>query len=319
MSHPMKVRLHSHAAAPAAPKWPSYTGTSQYIGVSPSGVSVWYDPSLGAPALQNATDLLADADRIRAANDAIFGTAGGPVDAIVFALGGATDGTGGADHSGCDYVTGAQIEVCAAFGNSMRCSALFEAELSECSMNNNLCGLSTGEALSRWCAMLIGNNALADFTSVPTWVQDNEPDWVNNTENTDQDYDSIGCGMAFLSWLQKLGHALPTIAQEMVNLGNPGTLEALYANLTGDAGTNAWTKFQAALAGAGVSLTTDDPFGAMGPSPPPPPPTPTPTPGPTPTPTPASSPMLQVQGSLPTSGPSGSTSPVTLQGSVTWP
>ena len=35
-------------------------------------------------------------------------------------------------------------------------------------MNGNLCGLSTGEALSRWCAMLIGDNALADFASVLT-------------------------------------------------------------------------------------------------------------------------------------------------------
>jgi hypothetical protein len=164
------------------PAWPSYTGTSQYVGASKSHVTEWYDPSLGAPALKNARDLLAGADRIRAANDAIFGTAGGPVDVIVFALGGATDGTGGADHMGCDYSTGAQIEVCAAFSNSMRCSALFEAELSECSignnaladfvMNGNLCGLSTGEALSRWCA------------SVPTWVQDGEPNWVNKTENT---------------------------------------------------------------------------------------------------------------------------------------
>ena len=315
MSRPLRVRPHSHKAIPAVPKWPSYTGKSQYVGTSTSGVSVWYDPSLGAPALENATDLLADADRIRAANDAIFGSRGGPVQVIVFALGGATDGTGGADHDGCDYTTGAEIEVCAAFGNSMRCSALFEAELSECSMNGNLCGLSTGEALSRWCSVLIGNNALADFTSVPTWVQDGEPNWVNETENTDQDYDSIGCGMAFLSWLQKLGHALPTIAQEMVKLGDGGTLEALYANLTGDAGTNAWPKFKAALAGAGVSLTTDDPFGAMGPSSP----IPTPTPTPTPTPAPTPSPTLQLQGSLPASGPSGTTSPVTLQGSVVWP
>jgi len=247
MSHPLRVRPHSHAAIPPVPAWPSYTGTSQYVGTSKSGVSVWCDPSLGAPAL------------------------------IVFALGGATDGTGGADHNGCDYTTGAQIEVCAAFGNSMRCSALFEAELSECSMNGNVCGLSAGEALSRWCAMLIGNNALADFTSVPTWVQDREPNWVNKTEDTDQDYNSIGCGMAFLSWLQKLGHPLPTIAQEMVKLGNAGTLEALYASITGDAARHAWPKFKAALAGAGVSLTTDDPFGAMGPS------TPTSTRTPTPT------------------------------------
>src|ERR1700730_5633737 len=103
MSHPMRVRPHSHAAAPPVPTWPSYTGTSPYLGASRSGVSVWYDPSLGAPALKNATDLLADADRIRAANDALLGTAGGPGDVIVVAPGGATDGTGGADHMGCDY------------------------------------------------------------------------------------------------------------------------------------------------------------------------------------------------------------------------
>jgi hypothetical protein len=296
------------------PSWPSYTGTSQYVGVSKSGVSIWYDPSLGASALKNAQDLLADADRIRAANDAFFGTKGGPVDVIIFALNGATDGTGGADHMGCDYQTGAQIEVCAAFGDSMRCSALFEAELSECSMNGNLCGLSTGETLSRWCAMDIGNNALADFTSVPTWAQDGEPNWVNKTDQTDQNYPSIGCGMAFLSWLQKLGHPLSTIAREMVTLGNAGTLEALYAKLTGDAATNAWAKFKAAV--AGVALTTDDPFGAIAPVPVP---TPTPTPTPPPAPTPAPSPMLQVHGSLPISGPSGSTSPVTLHGQVTWP
>ena len=35
---------------------------------------------------------------------------------------------------GCDYVSGNAIEVCASFGNSARVSALFEAELSECSM-----------------------------------------------------------------------------------------------------------------------------------------------------------------------------------------
>src|ERR1700719_3972159 len=227
MSRPLRVRPHSHKAIPAVPKWPSYTGKSQYVGTSTSGVSVWYDPSLGAPALENATDLLADADRIRAANDDIFGSRGGPVQVIVFALGGATDGTGGADHDGCDYTTGAEIEVCAAFGNSMRCSALFEAELSECSMNGNLCGLSTGEALSRWCAAEIGNNALSDFATAPTWVADGMPDYVNQTAQTDQDADSTGCGMAFLSWLISQGHDLATIAPAMVSLGDGGTLAQL--------------------------------------------------------------------------------------------
>jgi hypothetical protein len=56
------------------------------------------------------------------------------VSVIVFALGGATDGTGGADHMSCDYIAGAAIEVCASFGISTWVSALFEAELSECSM-----------------------------------------------------------------------------------------------------------------------------------------------------------------------------------------
>src|SRR6202790_4971262 len=125
----------------------------------------------GPPALQNAQDLVNDADRVADANDAIFGTTGGTVSVIIFALGGATDGTGGADHMGCDYTTGNAIEVCASFGNSARVSALFEAELSECSMGGNLCGVSTGEALSRWCAAVIGNNALSDFTTAPQWAQ----------------------------------------------------------------------------------------------------------------------------------------------------
>jgi hypothetical protein len=43
-----------------------------------------------------------------------------------------------------DYTSGEAIEVCASFGNSARVSALFEAELSECIMNENICGLSTG-------------------------------------------------------------------------------------------------------------------------------------------------------------------------------
>src|SRR5208283_1367536 len=111
-------------------------------------------------------------------NDAIFGTSGEPVSVIVFALGGQTDGTGGADHNACNYTTGGAIEVCASYGNAARESALFEAELSECSMGGNLCGQSTGEALSRWCAAEIGNNALADFASAPAWVNGGMKDYV---------------------------------------------------------------------------------------------------------------------------------------------
>ncbi|UWZ86443.1 hypothetical protein [Occallatibacter riparius] len=101
MSHPLRLPRKTARLAAAAPQWPSFTGTSQLVGTSPSGrVTVYVDPPLGAPALQNAQDLLNDADRVANANDAIFGTTGGAVSVIVFALGGATDGTGGADHGG---------------------------------------------------------------------------------------------------------------------------------------------------------------------------------------------------------------------------
>jgi hypothetical protein len=264
---PQKPVTATKRASQAAPAWPSFTGNAQVVGTSPSGrVTVYVDSSLGAQAQQNAQDLLNDADRIVTANDGIFGTTGGDVSVIVFALGGATGGTGGADHSGCDYTTGNAIEVDASYGNSARVSALFEAELSECSMNGNLCGESTGEALSRWCAAVVGNNALADFATAPQWVSDGMPNWVDKTEDTDQDGDSIGCGMAFLSWLIGQGYGIEKIAPAMVNLGDSGTLAQLYASLTGDSSSNAWTKFQDAinaLPNGSASITSDDPFNGL--------------------------------------------------------
>ncbi len=177
------------------------------------------------------------------------------------------DGTGGADHAACDYITGAAIEVCASFGNSARVSALFEAELSECSMGGNLCGVSTGETLSRWCAAVIGNNALADFATAPQWAQDGMPNYVDQTDPTDQNADSTGCGMAFLSWLMSQGYGLGKIAQAMVSLGDSGTLAQLYANLTSDSASNAWQMFLPAVQALLNGVTDDDPFkGASQPS-----------------------------------------------------
>ena len=257
MSHPLR-RINP------APQWPSYTGSSHYVGTSSSTqVAVYVDPSLGDPALQNARDLVSDADRVVKANTTIFGTPSEAVDVIIFAVGGMTDGTGGADHNACDFTSGGAIEVCASFGNSARVSALFEAELSECSMGGNLCGVSTGEALSRWCAAVVGNNALADFATAPAWAKKGMPDFVNNTDGTDQNEVSTGCGMAFLSWLQKLGFSLNKIAPSMVKLGTAGTLAQLYAALTSSPQSDAWLKFSAA-AKALPRITNDDPFSTKG-------------------------------------------------------
>lgn len=259
MSHPL-------LRATAAPAWPSYQGTAFFAGMSPRRrIAVYVDPTLGEPAMQNARDLVADADRVADANDALFGTRGAPVSVILFALGGKTDGTGGADHNACNFIEGGAIEVCVAFGNAARVSALFEAELSECSMGGNLCGQSTGEALSRWCAAQVGNNALADFATAPAWAEAGMPDFVNRTDGTDQNPISTGCGMAFLSWLQHLGYGLARIAPAMVQGGTGGTLAQLYAALTGKGADTALPTFLAAVKGLG-RIDSDDPFGDQPPA-----------------------------------------------------
>src|SRR5215471_8963891 len=94
MHHPIRSgsrrkSTRSHPVAPTAPPWPSYTGTSQFVGTSRSGrVTVYVDPTLGAPGLQNAQDLVNDADRVMTANGEIFGTVGGSVNLVVYALDG---------------------------------------------------------------------------------------------------------------------------------------------------------------------------------------------------------------------------------------
>jgi len=260
MSHPL--RNHHHKPTSGGPAWPSFRGTAQQVGVSPSGaVTVYVDPSLGAAGQQNAQDLLADADRVVAANNALFGTKGGPVSVIVFALGGATDGTGGADHMGCDFQSGGAIEVCASFGAPARVSALFEAELSECAMGGRLCGISTGEALSRWCAATTSNNALSDFATAPEWVAAKVPDWVTQTDTSDQHPVSTGCGMAFISWLLHKGQSLNGIAAGLVGLKDTGTFEALYQKLTNTT-DNPWSSFLSDVKALPGGVTSDDPFGA---------------------------------------------------------
>ena len=128
-------------------------------------------------------------------------------------------------------------------------------------MNGNLCGASTGEALSRWCAMVVSNNALSDFVTAPTWFQAGMHNWVDQTDPTDRNSDSTGCAVAFISWLLSLGSTLGAIAQGMVALGDSGTLAQLYANLRGDAASNAWPNFKAAVQGLAGGITNDDPFG----------------------------------------------------------
>lgn len=269
------------------PVWPSFPGGATHQGTRPGGVSVWYDPSLGVPAEEQAAALLASADGIVAKNNTIFGLAkASPLcNVVLFAVGGMTNGEGGADHMSCDFATGANIEVDVSYdwkqnNPDARVAELFEAEYSECCMGGNLCGNSVGEAASRWCAMTCAGNVLPDFESAGVWQQDGMANWVDKSEGTDGDYDSIGCGMVFMSWLQgPLGISLSKIMLEMVKLKDAGTLAELYANLTSDVAAKAWPKFQLAVTKLG-SISSDDPWGVLGgtpvpvPKPPPPPPAP---------------------------------------------
>lgn len=257
------LRRVARAGAAGEPAWPSFKGHAKLVGTSSKGVTVYVDEALGAEAEQNAKDLLAAADGVVEQNNAIFGIDGSPVEVIVCALNGPTDGTGGADHDGCDFNIGGAIEVDASYGNSNRVIALFEAELSECAMNGRLCGVSTGEALSRWCATVVGSNALADFATAPQWAQDGMPNWVDQTAQTDGDADSTGCGMAFLSWLLSKGHSLGEIARAMVSLGDGGTLAELHEKVTGKPAGEAWSSFQQAVQALPEGITSDDPFGAL--------------------------------------------------------
>ena len=277
MSHPLRPRSvvaspRMRAAATGPIPWPTFTGIAKEFGVTPDGrVTVFTKEKAAKNTLQNAADLLAAAPGIVAANDILFGTKSLPVNVLVFNLGGSIHGMGGADHMACNFATGQNIEVDADWGNSAFVGALFEAELSECSMNylnktGRLCGLSTGEGLSRWCAMFTSNNAiLPQFLSAPVWAKAGFPNWVDRTEPTDQDYKSTGCTMAFLSWIQSFGHPLSSVAQTMVRLGDSGTLAMLYEVLSGvDVAANAWPKFIAAVkALPAPGVVNDDPFGAF--------------------------------------------------------
>ena len=132
-------------------------------------------------------------------------------------------------------------------------------------MGGQLCGYSNGEALSRWCAAIVGANALSDFATAPQWAQHGMADWVDRTEDTDQDPDSVGCGMAFLSWLMSQGHTLSQTAKAMVKLGDER-----------DAGrplrradrryrpSDAWANFNAAVQALPEGVNSDDPFDALG-------------------------------------------------------
>ena len=130
-------------------------------------------------------------------------------------------GGGGASNNGANQITG-YVGVNTGFIEPGLIEPLIVAELAEIFMaaqnNGWIAGWSNGEALSRVSGqVLYPENAWA-FATGSSWFNpgsvNNLPDWVDNVEQTDQDYVSIGCGSLFLNYLAyQLNVTWPAICQ----------------------------------------------------------------------------------------------------------
>lgn len=226
-------------------------------------ITVYYDPSLGQQGLDLATQMLNFVIDPYVDLEAFFGISGGATSVIIAPLSGNNDGSGGAYHYGCDFSSAGTLYLDATFANTTVPPfslevALYVAELSECFMGQQNkgwgCGYSNGEALSRFCAEQTPPGTMPSWgITGPSWAQANYPDWVNNTETTDRDYVSIGCGTVYLYWMCSQGFGIPQIVQ-----AGGSTLADNYKALTGK--TTAYADLVAAA--KAVTIKTDDPFPA---------------------------------------------------------
>lgn len=180
-----------------------------------------------------------------------------------------TSDNSGASHSSClgtDISVGGKSD-----GNADFIRSLLVAEEDEVFMANFGhgwdCGASNGEGLSRVLANDIYRGVEpADFISSSVWLSLNpRPNFVDQTDPTDTNYNSIGCSVLFLNWLRfQLNHSWA----EIIAAGGD-TLGATYRNLTGK--STGWADFQAVIdahfpAGQPYDLTTDNPFPLGGPA-----------------------------------------------------
>ena len=69
-------------------------------------VTIYYDPSLGQKGLSLATQMLKSVSSAYADLEAFFGVSGSAFRIVIAPLSGSNDGSGGAYHYGCDFVTG---------------------------------------------------------------------------------------------------------------------------------------------------------------------------------------------------------------------
>lgn len=238
-------------------------GQSKWTGSDGKPVAVYYDPSLSNGA-SLAAAMLAAVDDLMSYCDWAFGVQGQGGNIILAALGGATDGSGGAYHYDCSFSTGGDWYIDAA-SDPQECIGLAMAEISESYMGLQSkgwnCGGSGGEGLSRLLAEIASGGpggALAAYSSASSW---DGSDWISKDQGTDGDYPSIGCSVLYLYWLLSQGYTVDQICQA----GEPdGTLAANYQTLTGKPSSQAFCDFSTAAhaLGSPSSFQNDNPWNA---------------------------------------------------------
>ena len=98
-------------------------------------------------------------------------------------------------------------------------------------------GFSHGEGLSRVLAANAYPDAQQMFISGQDWLNSARPDWIINTEQTDEDSVSYGCSVLFLNYLR---FQLDFTWEAIVRAG-AATLAETYSKLTGQ--TDAFAPF----------------------------------------------------------------------------
>jgi hypothetical protein len=208
-----------------------------------SNFIVSYDDTLtNGPALADA--VLARCEPDLAAMSALFGGLMPAPASLPFHIN-LVPGGGGASHPGCLATT----ITCfiSPSSDTLGVPALVDAEVAEVLMATQGlgfdCGASNGEALSRALPGVLYPSLRYRFSTGNDWLNStgpSRPDWVSNTEPTDQNFVSIGCGSLFLnyladqlnfSWHDIIAATAPTLAGTAANLGVNGSVFTRFAGL----------------------------------------------------------------------------------------
>jgi hypothetical protein len=265
MSSTPRPRVFAHSAAGAQVAAAAVADETYVQRGTTDNFVVSYAESLGDNGPTLADAVLATCERDLAQLQAWFGNiaiANLPFNVFI------KPGSGGASHATCadtsmfcDAFTGTDADLV---------RSLVVAEADEVFMDNQgagwNCGFNNGEALSRVLAAEIYPAELTPpgtgvtFASGEAYLESNRDDFVDQNDETDQNFESIGCGTLFINWLRfQLGFSLGQIVQ-----GGGATLADTYQNLTGR--TDGFQVFSDLLAanfppGSGpYGLTNDNPF-----------------------------------------------------------